>query len=78
MRLTIRAVAVGCSPLVLFSSSTLVRSLMVLQCLRAGAVKDFLGTGCFIHGTMGNQDKMNAEPNNIPYIPPQKAPIYPQ
>src|SRR5580698_1529595 len=28
--------------------------LMMLQCLRVGAIKDFLGPGCLIHGAVGN------------------------
>src|ERR1039458_1498256 len=40
------------------SGSALVRSLMVLQYLRLGAVEDFLGTGYFIHGAVRNQHKL--------------------
>ena len=31
---------------------------MVLQCLRLGAAEDFLGTGDFIRGAMGKQEKL--------------------
>jgi hypothetical protein len=31
---------------------------MMFQCLRLGAVEDFFGMGCVIHGAVGNQDEL--------------------
>jgi len=39
------------------SGPSLVVSLMVLQCLRPGAVGDFFGMNCVIHRAVNNQDK---------------------
>ena len=40
------------------SGLSLMRSLMVIQCIRASTVEDFLGMDCLILRSMDNQDKL--------------------